>query len=222
MPVNQNLVERLHAIQSTLMAQHAGGRGLPSAVIGNERETFLREYLQKVFPANRRFSTGVITDAVGGLSGQVDIAVEFGFVPSFPMPGTEERLLLAESVALVIEVKSDLVAQWDQVRETVHKVKALKQELEVMMHFGTIPQVIPCIAVGYKGHSTVEGLIERLNSTPEAERPDAALVIESGCFYGGGLQAIGSLGLYALCVVITDILTNIGFVAPSLRAYVQG
>ena len=96
---NQHLQQRMAGIQLALMAQHQGGTGLPNATIGDEREVFLREFLRRVFPSNRRFSTGVITDTESQLSGQVDIAVEFGFVPSFPMPVTEERLLLAESVS---------------------------------------------------------------------------------------------------------------------------
>ena len=82
---------------------------LPGATVGSERETFLRKFLQKVFPTHRRFATGAITDSQGAISGQVDIAVEYPFAPSFPMPSTDERLLLAESVAIVIEVKSDLI-----------------------------------------------------------------------------------------------------------------
>src|SRR5512147_3161769 len=96
---NPHIVQRLSAIQQSLLAQRLAGQGLPAAVAGNERETFLREFLQKLFPAHRRFATGAITDSEGRLSGQVDIAIEYGFVPSFPMPGTDERLLLAESVA---------------------------------------------------------------------------------------------------------------------------
>src|SRR6266853_1533627 len=104
---NPHLVQRLQAIQQALLAQRAAGVGLPAAVAGGERETFLGEFLQKVFPSHRRFATGAITDSSGRLSGQVDIAIEFGLVPSFPMPASEERLLLAESVAMVIEVKSN-------------------------------------------------------------------------------------------------------------------
>src|SRR2546423_1122598 len=115
MPQNTHLINRLQAIQQSLMAQHAGGHHLPNALIGSERETFLREFLQKVFPAHHRFATGAITDSDNRLSGQVDIAVEYPFLPSFPMPGpSHERLLLAESVAAVVEVKSDLSGQWDQ------------------------------------------------------------------------------------------------------------
>jgi hypothetical protein len=38
------------------------------------------------------------------MSGQLDIVIELPFLPSFPTPGANERLYLAESVALAIEV----------------------------------------------------------------------------------------------------------------------
>ncbi len=222
MALNPYLLQRLTGIQSALLAQHQGGRSLPNATIGAERETFLREFLQKVFPSHRRFATGAITDSQANISGQVDIAVEYGFVPSFPMPGTEERLLLAESVALVVEVKSDLVAQWTQVRETTGKVKSLSRQMNAMMAFGNgPPERIPCIAVGYTGHSTIDGLQERLNSTPESERPDGALVINSGCFVGFGMTATGPLGLYALCMSINVLFTQLGFASPDLTSYAR-
>ncbi len=222
MALNPHLVQRLTGIQGALMAQHLGGRGLPNSTIGAERETFLREFLQKLFPSHRRFATGAITDSEARLSGQVDIAVEYGFVPSFPMPGTEERLLLAESVALVIEVKSDLVGQWGQVRDTTSKVKLLRRHLNPIMTLGEgPPATIPCIAVGYTGYATVEALQERLATTPEAERPDGALVVQSGCFTGFSMTASGALGLYALCLSVNVLFTQIGFAAPDLVAYAK-
>ena len=112
--MNPHLVARLTGIQQALMAQHVGGTGLPNAVIGNERETLLREFLQKVFPSHFRFSSGAITDSEGRLTGQIDIAVEYPFIPSFPMPASNDRLILAESVLAAIEVKSNLVSQWNQ------------------------------------------------------------------------------------------------------------
>ncbi len=222
MPDNPHLLQRLTAIQQALMAQHFGGKGLPNATAGSERETFLRGFLQQLFPAHRRFATGAITDSTGAISGQVDIAIEYGYVPSFPMPSTPERLLLAESVALVIEVKSDLIAQWGQLGDTTARVKALQRDLNPIMTLGDGPPLsIPCIGVGYTGHSTIEGLSERLANTPVAQRPDGALVIQSGCFSGFGLNASGAYGLYALCFVINNLLTTIAFAAPNLMSYVQ-
>jgi hypothetical protein len=219
---NPHLIQRLAGIQQALMAQHLGGHGLPNAVVGDERETLLREFLQKVFPAHRRFATGVITDSQNRISGQVDIAVEYPFTPSFPMPNSEQRLLLAECVAVAIEVKSDLVAQWQQVRDTTRQIKLLQRQLNPIMVLGRGPgPTIPCVAVGYTGHATADALENRLATTPEAERPDAALVINSGCFVGFGIQAWGALGLYGLCIGINQLLISLGYAAPSLVAYVQ-
>jgi hypothetical protein len=217
---NPYLVQRLGAIQAALMAQYAAGPGLPSAHAGSERESFLREFLQKVFPAHRRFATGTITDSLGSRSGQVDIAIEYGFVPSFPMPSTDERLLLAESVAMVIEVKSDLSAQWGEVCSTTRGVRQLKRKLNPIISMGSLPDTIPVVAVGYRGHGTIKGLRQRLESTAPDERPDAALVVKSGCFYGFDVTTSGPLGLYALCLGINAALSILGFAAPDLLSYV--
>ena len=155
------------------------------------------QYLQRVFPAHRRFTTGAITDSEGRLSGQVDVVAEYGMVPSFPMPGTEERLILAESVAVAIEVKSDLAAQWDQVRGGTQHIDSSqkKHERNHGLWHARLPNDIMCrvpsIAVGYTGYRTVQALKDRLETTLQPERPDAALVIESGCFVGFGMETSG-------------------------------
>ncbi len=221
MAQNTHLIQRLEAIQQALMAQHHGGHGLPNAVIGTERETFLREFLQKLFPAHHRFATGVVTDSDNALSGQIDIAVEYPFFPSFPMPGSShERLLLAESVAAIVEVKSDLSGQWNQVCQTVRQVRLLKSKLNPIMVTGPKPpKTIPVFAVGYTGHTTLDGLKHRLDSTPADERPDAALVIQSGVFIGYGIAASGAWGLYSLCAVLTRILVSLTATSPNLFDY---
>jgi len=221
---NPHLLQRLTAIQQALLAQRAGAVGLPGAVAGSERETFLREYLQKVFPAHRRFATGVITDAAGALSGQVDIAVEFGFSPSFPMPATEERLLLAESVALAVEVKSDLGRQWAEVEATTRKIKQLRRQLGAvtMVDAPGPPEFIPVVAVGYRGYATLDGLNARQQSTPADARPDGLLVIDPGCFVGFGMTATGPVGLFALALVIDMLLSQLLLARPRLERYVQG
>jgi hypothetical protein len=222
MPPNPYLEQRLLGIQQALIAQHTGGRSLPNASSGSERETFLREFLQKLFPAHRRFATGSITDAQGLISGQVDIVVEYPFIPSFPMPGTDERLLLAESVAMVIEVKSNLSSQWQEVCNNVGKVKALRRNLNPVMTLGeTVEATIPYVAVGYTGYQTLEGLEKRLLATPEQQRPDGVLVINPGIILGFGASATITLALYALCIVINSTLTNLAFATPNLLAYVE-
>jgi len=215
------------------MAQYSAGEGLPDAATGSEREVFLRGFLQKIFPSHRRFSTGCITDSDGNLSGQIDIAVEFGLGPSFSMPITEERLLLAESVALVISVKSDLSKQWGGVRDEIRKIRKLHRKMDWNTPFEigrlTGPQ-IPCVAVGYTGYKTPDRLLRRIKTTPEDERPIAALVIESGCFcwpdpFGAKpdepeFLAKGAYGLYALCFLVNVLADRLRYSHPNMLVYV--
>src|ERR1051325_9735832 len=127
--MNVLLRERLTGIQQVLMGHHRGGRDLPNAVIGNEREYILNGFLAKVLPSVFRFGRGVITDSHGQITGQMDTIMELPFSPNYSMPSGEERLYLAESVCAVIEIKSDLSGQWAQVERTVETVKPLRRHL---------------------------------------------------------------------------------------------
>lgn len=227
--LNEYLRARLEGIRSALLAQHQGGQGLPNATVGTERETFLREFLSKVFPSPFRFTGGAITDSHGQITGQIDIAVEYPFLPSFPMPASGERLLLAESVAAVIEVKSDLVGQWTQVQSTVRAIRPLKRNWKrstslrggAIMMTGASETSIPVIAVGYRGHTTLDGLKQRMDSTLADERPDAAYVIDSGCFAGLGCEAYGIGGLYGFCIVLSRLTAAVSAADSDLLAYVK-
>jgi hypothetical protein len=217
---NNYLMERLGGIQQILTSQHEAGRGMPSAMKGTERETLVSKFLERVFPSQRRFSTGCITDANGTRTGQVDILVEYGFFPSFPTPNAEPRLILAEGVAAAIEVKSDLIAQWGEVTDKVLDVKSINRHL--FAQYGEDPsQKIPMLAVGYEGHATADSLTNRMETTEVSRRPDAALVIKSGAFSSPELTAEGPEGLYAFCVYLTEIFQRIGFAEADLFRYVS-
>lgn len=197
--MNQLLLNRLEAIQQSLRAHHNGGKGMPSAMVGSERERLIGEYLSQVLPSIYRFGTGSITDSLGVVCGQIDTVMETPFGPSFPMPSGKEKLYPAESVASVIEVKSNLCSQWDEIESVVSQVKKLRRYMgpgkrhvipEFEPHFR-----IPCYAVGYTGHKTLRGLYRRLLSTTEDSRPNGVLVIDSGCFVGAKICAVGAWGL---------------------------
>src|SRR5215216_3617373 len=121
--MNPYLTSRLAGIRKSLIANYRAGANLPSGVIGGERETLLEKYLQEVLPPLYRFGRGAITDREGRLSGALDLVMELPFAPNFPMPAADQRLYLAESVAAVIEVKSNLSSQWAEVEKTVAAVK---------------------------------------------------------------------------------------------------
>jgi hypothetical protein len=193
----------------------------------------VREFLQKVFPAPYRFGSGVVADAGGLITGQLDVVVEFPFFASFPAPSGYERLYVAESVAFVIEVKSDLSSQWPQLEETTKKVRPLRRKWRKHLQITADPPSlsaegasvsrIPVVAIGFKGYSSAESLSKRMADTPEEERPDCALVLDSGAYvgWGGGLSA-GEEGLFTFCADAAHFMRNVLVAEPDLIAHIGG
>jgi len=124
----KTIQKRLEAIHKVLMESYGGGDKMTRSTKGNERELFARSFLKQVFPPNFRFSSGDITDTYEKRSGQVDIVGEYPSSISFPIFPEAPRLFLAEGVAFVIEVKSDLSNQWEQLLSTAEKVKSIRRK----------------------------------------------------------------------------------------------
>jgi hypothetical protein len=231
--VNEQLKVRLKGIQDVLMAHHGATRLLPNAAIGDEREVLVREFLEKVFPAPYRFGSGAITDADGLVSGQLDIVIEWPFFASFPGPIGTQRLYLAESVAFVIEVKSDLGSQWKQVENSVQKLRllrrhwrthiALNSEGTDFVFGGASFSRIPYVVVGFTGYEEAKTLQDKLEATAEGRRPDAALVIDTGAYVDWRVPAAeGQEGLFAFCEDCSFLARNVLFAEPDLAKYVTG
>jgi len=223
---------RLDGIRAILMAHHAAGMSLPSATKGTEREVLVREFLGKVFPAPYRFGSGAVTDASGRRSGQLDIVVEWPFCASFPAPSGTERLYLAESVAFVVEVKSNLASQWDQVERSAARVHALRRHWAGHAATGApmaavTPQPpsvswIPFVAVGFVGFKTLSGLKKRLARTPGGRRPDAALVIDSGAYVGwANKSSVAAKGFFLFCDDASFFVRNVVTAEPILANYTR-
>jgi hypothetical protein len=150
---------------------------------------------------------------------ELDIVVEFPFWPSFPNPGGSERLYLADSVAFVVETKSDLVGQWTQVEDSVAKVRPLRRfwRSHVSTAEGALGLVgpsqsrVPFVAVGFLGHRTADSLGDRMATTEEERRPDAALVIESGAYVSNltGRKGESVEGLFAFCLDLAHFARNV-------------
>lgn len=128
--VNQLSVlrNRITALFNVLDASYAGGVNLSSSTKGTERELFVNTILRNVLPPHYRFSSGDVIDTYGTQSGQVDLVLEQPRGYSFPMMGSGPRLFLAENVAAIIEVKSDLTKQWNEVLKTSKKVAAIERK----------------------------------------------------------------------------------------------
>jgi len=230
--MNAVLCSRIDAIRHALMAHHQGGRGLPSDTIGEERQFLVDRYLREVLPPIYRFGSGVILDPDGNSTGALDVVMELPFAPSFPMPGGgNQRLYLAESVAAVLEVKSDLHKQWDQATATIKRVKALKRDLRTTAGLlleaspDPIPRIevgtsMPCYVIAYKGHKTASALAELLAGAETDSRPDGVLVIESGAFVGHAGRSEGESGLFQLVTeLVAQNNTVLQLAYPNLQVY---
>jgi hypothetical protein len=180
---NRHLIERLAAVQDTLLALYRGGKPMSSATKGREREYFIHEFLEQILPPVHRFGSGDIIDSHGHKTGQIDIVIEHPFLPSLPQLGGRERLYLAESVAAVIEVKSDLSSQWDEVEKTAREIRRLKRPFNkdrnppVSPGVPGYPDPITVFAVGYKGWAKLETLRGRFGVDALV---NGILVIEGG------------------------------------------
>jgi uncharacterized coiled-coil protein SlyX len=231
--MNQHVRSRIKAIQDSLLATYRGGVGLPSAMVGGERELVLHGLLRETLPPIYRFGQGAITDATGRLTGQVDLVMELPFGPSLPMPAGSHRLYLAESVAAVVEIKSNLSSQWTELEQTVKQVRRLARDLRQIQGFAleSTPepdnriadiQGIPCYVVGFCGFLTERNLRSRLDKTEPASRPHGALVIESGAFVGVTGSAEGEAGLYRLIVELVEVFNSaVGVAYPRFSNYVE-
>jgi len=126
---NLHVQARLEGIQKILNGAYHANSTMSSASKGAERAAFIDEFLSKVLPSPYRFGTGDATDRNGKRSGQLDVVVEYPFIPSLPIVGTgTSRLYLAESVAAVVEVKSDVAAQWSEVVHTARQLEPLQRQ----------------------------------------------------------------------------------------------
>lgn len=223
MKANPHLLKRLQSIQETLEAQHSNVESLPDARQGWQSKLFLAEFLNKVFPGPDRFSTGSVMDSDGNLATEVDIAVTQPNAPSFPMSGpSQDRLLMAEGVAMIIEVCSDLSTHLAAIGSTVRRIRRLKRRTDQLITPGRrFPEQIPVVAVGYGGFQDFDRLRRRMGAVSDNYRPNGALIIEPGLFEGFGIRARGAVALYALCMVINRSLHQMYSVAPDLGNYVQ-
>jgi hypothetical protein len=220
---NEHIYQRLQGVQDILKGVHRGGVGLSSATIGHERAAFIDSYLSMIFPTPFRFGTGDATDSEGRRSGQLDVVVEFPFAPSLHLGGGNPRLYLAEGIAAVIEVKSNLAAQWKQALKTAGQLAPLQRKFD-LREIITVEGVrgpepaIPLFLVGYTGWDTIKTVRERAGR----DGVWGILIIDPGLFVSQqyNIEQTGAWSLWGLIsclhMATTSLLT--GWMDPRLYA----
>ncbi len=217
---NPYLIDRLLAVQDQVLAAYAQLDPHAAGHVTELRQVLIEQFLRPLFSAHRRFTAGRITDATGVLTEQLDLIIEHGFMPSFPLYDGASRLVLAEAVALVIEVADQPGEDDESLREVCSHIKQLSRDIKPTIKYQGAPSDrVPVMAVFFQGPEELEDLQRWWMAIPETERPDAVCVLSSGCFLGFGLEADGALGLYSVCLTINHMLTLLNFAAPDLAVY---
>jgi len=217
---NPYLIDRLLAVQDQVLKAYAELDPTSPGHVADLRQVLIEHFLRPLFSAHRRFTAGRITDAAGVLTEQLDLIMEHGFMPSFPLHDGTSRLVLAEAVALVIEVADRPGEDDAYLREVFSHIRQLSRQIKpAIKYHGAPSERVPVMAVFFQGPDELEDLQRWWMDIPESERPDAVCVLSSGCFLGFGLEADGALGLYSVCLTINHMLTLLNFAAPDLAIY---
>ena len=214
---NQHVLNRLQALLDFFSALDTGGHTLSSAMKGLERELFIQHALSYIIAPPFRIGSGDITDLSGQRSGQLDIVIEYGNSISFPLVSAAHtpRLYLAEGVCAVIEVKSDLSGQWEELLASHNRLKMIQRSYADWMGYGNTLDQIPHFAVGYRGWKTVETLQRKL----EQSGMDGLLVLDSRIFCGTKYQETGAASLYAFFVALQELTGGLMSVISDYKAY---
>jgi len=197
---NAHILTRLQGIQTILNGTHQASASLTNNTSGAERQAVIDSFLAAVFPNQFRFGTGDATDINSNRSGQLDVVIENSFSPSLPIPGGNTRLYLAESIAAVVEVKSNIAVQWQQAVHTANQLAPLTRNFGATIVMGTQPtNDIPLFIVGYTGWNQIQTLRDNIATVPNI---DGILVINQGLFVSstrfGGFSATGPWALWGL------------------------
>jgi hypothetical protein len=220
--LNSHILQRLSGIQKQLISACEASAPLSNATKGTERENFIDNFLGNVLPPASRFGTGDATDASSKKSGQLDVVIEYPFAPSLPAVGASKtRLYLAEGVAAVLEVKSDVSVQWDDVLRTAVNLAPLRRKFLATMVFGgkSPTEHIPLIAIGYKGWKTVKTCEAKLDENPALS---GIFVIDPGIFVSKEFHfsATGALSLWGLISVLHMTTNSLANASTNPLAYI--
>jgi hypothetical protein len=222
---NNYVLQRLAGIQGILVGVQQASASLTAASRGQERAAFIDSFLAQVLPPIYRFGNGDCTDVTGNRSGQLDVVVEYPFSPSLPSVASASptRLYLAEAVAAVIEVKSNIAAQWNEAKRTAEQLAPLRRHFGAAMIMGRGPtDEIPLFVAGYTGWKSIDTVQQNLAASPAIS---GALVIDNGLFVSsenfGGIVATGPWALWGLIATLHAITNGLQSASTDPLSYAR-
>jgi hypothetical protein len=192
------VLDRLQAEVDILarLVQHSGE-------MGRENEAALQRVLERLIPRKYGIGTGLLIDAKGGYSKQVDIVIhDQEMHPSF-FSQTTGLLYPHEVVYGVVEVKTtlrssdiaDIRANCRSIRElylepeTIYAPRSGTEEWGIVKY----PATYPCIAaLAYDTNMTPRTIVRHFEKAAEIERPDLLCVLNAGLLGGKSVEAPGS------------------------------
>lgn len=141
-----------------LRGAYVKSEGAPSACKGSLRENGIRRAVAYSLPPVARMYQGEIIDPRGGHSGQLDGIVVHGTSGAVATAEEDGRIATAEGVISVLESKSDISGQWDEVLRTWDQVRQLRRYDEKTHGTVTIGNAlhdsdrgVPLIVMGRRG-----------------------------------------------------------------------
>jgi hypothetical protein len=129
--MNPAILAFLNGAHERLRAAFLASAELSNATKGSLREIGLQSAIEYSLPPIARLYSGDVVDADGNQTGQLDGIVVHASSPALGFREGDPRIVLAEGVLGVIEVKSDLSKQWSQVERTWEKLRKIRRPLPV-------------------------------------------------------------------------------------------
>jgi hypothetical protein len=123
------LLAYLNGAFDRLLAAFSASHEMSDVTKGTVREFGLRAALEYAIPPIARLYSGDIIDCLGNATGQLDFIVAHASTPALGSRDDEPRIVLAEGVLGVIELKSNLATQWRQVERTWAKLCRIRRPL---------------------------------------------------------------------------------------------
>src|SRR4051812_14727792 len=98
-----------------VLSAFTASEGSSNETMGSLRESGLRRVFEHTLPQIVRLHRGDVIDSFGQKTGQLDGVVTHVSAPALALNADDDRVIFAEGVVAVLEVKSDISKQWSQV-----------------------------------------------------------------------------------------------------------